>query len=134
MDIVFDVLLICHLLALGLGATPAIGMPIVMSRMAGATPEGRQLLAGIGARLGLNARIAVGVLIATGVLMIWVRYGGVEAFGMWFWVKMALVGVIVIVLIVSVVAPRGSVNPTIMGWISRLSLLGVVIAAVLAFN
>lgn len=133
MDYAFDFLLICHLIALGVGAATAIAMPIIGSRMAGATPEGRALLGGISARLGLNSRIAVGVLVLSGVLMVWLRYGGVDGMNMWFWVKMALVAVIILVLIAGVVG-RGRVNPAIVGWITRLSLLGVVIAAVLAFN
>ena len=52
MDIVFDILLILHLVALGVGATTAIGMPIVMARMGGATPEGKQILGGIARRFG----------------------------------------------------------------------------------
>ena len=87
MDIVFDILLILHLVALGVG-----------------------------------------------VLMVAVRYGGVEAFNSWFWVKMALVVLIVIAMVISAVAPKGSVNPTVLGWVTRLSLLGIVIAAVLAFK
>lgn len=133
MDIVFNILLITHLGALTVGATSAIGAPIVMSRMAGATPEGRQMLGGIAARFGLNARIAVGVLVVSGVLMLWLRYGGVDGLGPWFWVKMALVAVIILAMIVGQVA-RGRVNPGIMGWVTRLSLLGIVIAAVFAFN
>eukprot|EP01036_Dinobryon_divergens_P013634 gene13634-18390_t len=62
--------------------------------------------------------------------MVAVRYGGVEAFNSWFWVKMALVALIVIAMVISAVAPRGSVNPAILSWVTRLSLLGIVIAAV----
>ena len=133
MDYLFDFLLVCHLLALGLGVATAVAMPLVASRMAGASPEGRQLLSGIAGRLGMNSRIAVGVLVLTGLLMVWVRYGGVEGMNAWFWVKMALVLVIIATLIVGAVG-RGRINPAVLGWISRLSLLGVVIAAVLAFN
>jgi len=134
MDIVFDILLILHLVALGVGATTAIGMPIVMARMGGATPQGKQMLGGIAKRFGINSRIAVAVLVVTGVLMVAVRYGSVEAFNSWFWVKMALVALIVIAMVISAVAPRGSVNPAVLSWVTRLSLLGVVIAAVFAFN
>jgi len=133
MDYAFDFLLICHLLALAVGATTAIALPIIASRMAGATPEGRALLGGISARLGINSRIAVGVLVLSGGLMLWLRYGGVDGMNMWFWVKMALVVVIILALITSVVG-RGRVHPAVLGWVTRLSLLGVVIAAVLAFN
>jgi hypothetical protein len=133
MDYVFDVLLISHLVALAVGAATAVAMPIIGSRMAGATPEGRALLGGISARLGLNSRIAVGVLVLSGLLMVWLRYGGVDGMNVWFWVKMALVVVIILALIASAVG-RGRVNPAVLGWVTRLSLLGVVIAAVLAFN
>lgn len=133
MDYVFDFLLVSHLVALGVGAASAIAMPIVASRMAGAAAEGRQLLGGIGAQLGRNSRIAVGVLVLTGLLMVWIRYGGVDGLNAWFWVKMALVVLIIAALIVGQVA-RGRVSPAILGWVTRLSLLGIVIAAVLAFN
>ena len=134
MDIVFDILLICHLLAFGVAAATAIGMPIVARRMAGATPEVRTQLGGIAGRLSLNSRIAVGVLVLSGPLMVWARYGGVDGFGTWFWVKMTLVAIIVIAMVAGALAPRGSINPAILGWVTRLALLGVVIAAVLAFN
>ncbi len=133
MDYLFDFLLVCHLLALGVGAATVIGGPIVMSRMAGATPDGRQMLGGIAGRLGLNARIALGVLVLTGLLMVWVRYGGVDAMNAWFWVKMALVLLIVLAMIVGAAA-RGRISPKALGWVTRLSFLGIVIAAVLAFN
>jgi hypothetical protein len=134
MDIVFNILLIIHLLALAVGATTTVAMPIVVSHMAGATPDGRQMLAGIGARLSLNSRIAVGVLVVSGGLMAWLRYGGVDGLGAWFWAKMALVVILVVALIANAVAPRGTLSPAVMGWITRLALLGVVIAAVFAFN
>jgi hypothetical protein len=133
MDYFFDFLLVCHLVALGVGATTAIAMPLVGSRMAGATPEGRKLLGGIAGRLGLNSRIALGILVLTGLLMLWVRYGGVDGMNQWFWVKMTLV-VVIIATVIAGAAGRGRINPAVLGWISRLSLLGVVIAAVLAFN
>jgi hypothetical protein len=133
MDYAFDFLLICHLLALAVGATTAIAMPIIGSRIAGATPEGRAMLGGISARLGLNSRIAVGVLVVSGGLMLWLRYGGVDGMNMWFWVKMSLVAVILLALIVGAVG-RGRVSPAVLGWVTRLSLLGVIVAAVLAFN
>jgi len=133
MDYVFDTLVALHLLSLGLAASSAIGAPIIMSRMRGATPEGAQMLRGISARLGLNARIALGVLIITGGLMVWERFGGFEGLGVWFQVKMALVAVVVVTAIVGAVA-RGRINPRIMGTITSLSLIGIVISAVLTFN
>ena len=134
MDIVFDILLILHLVALVVGASSTVVMPIVFARMANASPEGKQMLGGIATRSRTNSQIALGVLVISGIAMVWVRYGGVEAFNTWFWVKMALVIVIFATMALGALAPRGSVNPAVLTWVTRLSLLGIVIAAVLAFN
>jgi hypothetical protein len=134
MDVVFNLLLISHLLALAVAAVTLIGMPIVLSRMGGATPEGRQMLGGIAARFSINSRIALGVLVLSGAAMVWVRYGGVEGMSEWFWVKMTLVTVTVAAMIASAVLPRGAINPKVLPWVTRLSLLGVVVAAVFAFS
>ena len=129
MDYLFDFLLIVHLLSFGLGAAAVIGGPIVMSRMATATPDGRQLLIGIAGRLGLGARVALGLLVLSGASMVWLRYGGVDGLGVWFAIKMVLV-----VVLIAGAFLRGRVNANVLGWVTRLSFLGVVIAAVLAFS
>jgi putative membrane protein len=134
MDLTFNILLILHLVSLVVGASTAVAMPVVMGRMAGAAPDGRQMLGGIGAQLGLNSRIAFGVLIVTGVAMIVVRYGGVDGMSPWFWAKMALVVVMLLTMIVSAVVRPGRAGTRVVGWVTRLALLGVVIAAVFAFN
>lgn len=123
-----------HFLALIVGATGAVAMPIVMARMGSASPEGRQMLAGIGARIGLNSRLAVGVLVLSGIAMVVVKYGGVDGLNDWFWVKMSLLVVLMASLILSAVTKPGTLNPRIMGWITRLSLLGIIVSAVLAFT
>ena len=56
--------------------------------------------------------------------MIWVRYGGIDGMNAWFWAKMVLVGVIVVALTVGAIG-RGRVNPGVLGWITRLSLLQI---------
>src|SRR5262245_12622295 len=103
MDIGFNLLLLTHLVALGVGATTAIGMPIVMLRMKGAGPDTQKALGGIANRLGLNSRLAFGVLVLTGIAMVWVRYGGVEGMNEWFWAKMALVVLMAVAIIAGAV-------------------------------
>ena len=68
--------------------------------------------------------------------MVWLRYGGVEGLSNWFWVKMALIVVMIGAMIVGGrlraagnVAAAGTV-----AWVSRAALVGVVIAAVLSFE
>ena len=134
MDLTFNILLIVHLAAFGVGIATTIAAPLVGSRMALATPESRPLLGGIGKQLTLNARIAFGLLLITGISMVYVRYGGFEGQSPWFFVKMGLVVVILAALTLSAVAKPGTLNPRIMGWITRLAMAGIIISAVMAFN
>jgi hypothetical protein len=136
MDIAFDIALIAHLLSLVAAGAAVVGVPIVMAQMRTATPEMRPALGGIVKAFGRSAQIAFAVLIISGPLMIWLRYGGVEGLGSWFWVKMALIVVMIGAMIVGGrlraagnVAAAGTV-----AWVSRAALLGVIVAAVLTFN
>ena len=123
-----------HFFALIVGAATAVTMPVIVARMGGASPEGRQMLAGIAARLGLNARLAVGVLVLSGIAMVMVKYGGVEGMNPWFWAKMALVTVLVASFIIGAVVKPGRLNPRVLAWVARLSLFGIIVSAVLAFT
>jgi putative membrane protein len=134
MDLTFNILLIVHLAAFGVGIATTIAAPLVGSRMALATPDSRPLLGGIGKQLTLNARIAFGLLLITGISMVYVRYGGFEGQSPWFYLKMGLVVVILAALTLSAVAKPGSLSPRVMGWITRLAMAGIIISAVMAFN
>lgn len=134
MDLTFNLLLIIHLAAFGLGIATTIAAPLVGSRIALATPDNRPLLGGIVKRLSLNARIAFGVLLVTGVSMVYERFGGFEGQSPWFWAKMGFVVLILAALTLSAVAKPGTLNPQVMGWITRLAMAGIVISAVMAFN
>ena len=136
MDIAFDIALAAHLLSLLAAGAALIGIPVVIARMQAAGPETRPVLAGIVVSLGRAAQIAFAVLIVSGPLMVWLRYGGVEGLSNWFWVKMALIVVMIGAMIVGGrlraagnVAAAGTV-----AWVSRAALVGVVIAAVLSFE
>jgi len=135
MDITFNLLLIVHLAAFGLGISTTFVAPIVGARMPKAPPEARPTLMGILARLTLNARVAMGLLLVTGIAMVFVRYNGDFAnMGPWFFVKMGLVAFLLVLMILGAVLKPGRFNPRIMGWLTRLSMAGIVIAAVMAFN
>lgn len=134
MDIVFNLLLVTHLAAFAVGITTTIAMPVIMARMPKAPPEARPLFGGIGARLSLNARIAFGVLLLTGIAMVYLRYGGLDGLSPWFWLKMALVAVVLAAIVVSIVVKPGRIDPRLMGWITRLSMAGIVVSAVFAFR
>lgn len=134
MDIVFQLLLIIHLVAFGVGITTTIAMPLVMSLVPKVAPVSRPLFGALGLRFSTNARIALAVLIASGIAMVMVRYGGVDGMNAWFWAKMALVVVVLAAIVAGALAKPGTLNPKVMGWITRLSMLGIVITAVLAFT
>ena len=134
MDITFQLLLIAHIFALVVGTATAVAMPVVMGRMKTATPDGRQMLGGIGQRLAKNAQLSFGVLLLTGIAMVIVRYGGVDGMNEWFWAKMALVAVVLVVMIAGFLLKPGTINPRLLMWTNRLALIGIIVSAVFAFN
>lgn len=134
MDPTLQIFLFIHLVAFGVTVATNVAMPLVARRMARATPETAASLGGIARQLGINARIAVAALIISGVAMVQLKYGGVEGLNVWFWVKMALVALVVALMVANAVLPRTALNPRIFGPLKRLALLGIVLAAVLAFN
>ena len=134
MDITFQLLLLAHIGALVFGTATAIAMPVIMSRMAGATPDGRQMLGGIGQRLAKNSRLAFVVLLVTGVGMVFARYGGVDGLGVWFWVKMGFVALVIVMMIAAALLKPGTIKPVVQMWVMRIALTGIIVAAVFAFN
>ncbi|HZY50988.1 MAG TPA: hypothetical protein VFE64_14555 [Devosia sp.] len=138
MDIVFDVALAAHLLALLAAGAAIFGIPIVAGRMASVGPEVRPVLGGLAQSLGRVSQIALVVLLISGPLMVWLRYGGFSGMNVWFWVKMGLIAVAAAAIIAGARLRGAGGAPTqagmILVWTSRLALVGVVIAAVLAFN
>ena len=136
MDIAFDIALAAHLLSLLAAGAAVIGVPVVIARMQLATPEARPLLGGIVQSLGRAAQIALAVLLISGPLMIWLRYGGVEGLNSWFWVKMALIVVMLGAMIVGGRLRAGGnvAAASVVAWVSRAALVGVILAAVLTFE
>jgi uncharacterized membrane protein len=134
MDLTLQIFLFIHLVAFAVAAATNVAMPLVGRRMTGATPEAAQALGAIARRLGINARIAVATLIISGIALVQLKYGGVDGLGVWFWVKMVLVALVVAFMVATAVLPRTALSPRVMGPLMRLVLLGIVLAAVLAFN
>jgi uncharacterized membrane protein len=91
MDVLNDILFWIHLVGLGLGGAAAFGLPVVGSRMKTATAETRPLLFSLLEGLSKVGRVGFGLLIITGPLLVWLKFGGVGGFTVWFWVKMVLV-------------------------------------------
>lgn len=102
--------------------------------MAQATPEARAGFGAVAKRLSMNSRVALGILVVSGVAMVQVRYGGVEGLKEWFWAKMALVALIVVLMVLGAMLRPGTINPRFFALLTRTVLLGIVFSAVFAFN
>jgi protoporphyrinogen IX oxidase len=136
MDIAFYLAFAVHMLSLVAAGAAVVGVPVVMAQMRTASPEARPMLGGIVASLGRAAQLAFAGLIVSGPLMIWLRYGGIDGLNAWFWVKMALIVVMIGAMIVGgrLRASGNIAAATSVAWVSRAALVGVVIAAVLTFE
>lgn len=67
--------------------------------------------------------------------MLWLRYDGqAAALGPWFIAKLVFVGVILVTLVLSLALPRERLNPRVFGMAMRISLIGIVVCSVMAFN
>ncbi len=141
LEIVGNLLLWVHLISLSIGGAASFGIPVVASRMAGAAPETRPLLMQIMMGLSKVGRVALGLLIVTGPLLVWLKYGDISGFNTWFWVKMALIVVLLAGIIYSGIllkrtlagGPPSPLAPRL-GMINTLVFLAIVFAAVFAFE
>jgi hypothetical protein len=142
MDLFINILLWLHIVAFVAGGSNSVVGPVIGARMHGATPEARLAYFGVMNQLSSVGRASMVVLLITGPLIMWLRYGGLEGASVWFWVKMALV----LVMLVSII--YGGINfkkeqagdmeaakrADIAHKISGLAFAGVLLSAVLAFN
>ena len=140
MDIVNEVLLWVHIIALVVGGTNSVAMPVIGSKMATATPETRATLFAIGDRLATFGKGAMAALLITGPLMLWLKYGWTVP-NFWFWVKMALIVVMLVTISLAEIngkkARQGDMEAGRragqFGRVTAVAFLGVLLAAVLAF-
>ncbi|MEO6394350.1 MAG: hypothetical protein ABIO40_00385 [Devosia sp.] len=130
-----------HLLSLAIGGAAVFGIPIVASKVGGATPEFRPTLFSIATQLSSIGRVAFALLIVSGPLLFWLKYGSVAP-NPWFWVKMALVALLLVLIIYSGInakkAQGGDMAAAKLGpqlsMISVAAYLLVIASAVLTFD
>jgi protoporphyrinogen IX oxidase len=142
MDVLNNILLWLHLIALALGGVAAFGIPVVGSMMPTATPETRPTLVKIAERLSTIGRAGLGTLIVTGPLLVWLKAGGTAGFTGWFWAKMVLVVVLLgLVIFAGINAKRAQGGDMAaakrapqVGMASMATLILIVLTAVFAFN
>lgn len=142
MELIINLLIWAHILAfIGGGSNSVVG-PVIARRLPGATAEQRGAYYGLMNALSRVGRIAMVVLLVSGPLILWLRYGGLDGASVWFWVKMALIVVMLVAIIYGDInfkkfqggddaaGQRADVAHKITG----AAFAGVILSAVLAFN
>lgn len=144
MDPFVNILVFLHFVALAFGVGGGAALGMIGPAMAKAEPDGRVALSGVRKRVFDTVTASLVVLLITGPLILWLRYGGVGLFAAnwWFWAKMALVALLVVMNIWSRMLLRRAeggdmtVVPVMArnGQISGLASLLIILCAVFAFN
>jgi len=101
MDFLNLALLWLHFMALALGGVASFGIPLLAARMPGTDPAARPAL---GQAIQLFSKIgsaAIGTLVLTGIVMTVTRIGGFSGQALWFYLKLALVVVLLGVIVVN---------------------------------
>lgn len=142
MDVVINLLIWVHIVALVVGGSNSVVGPVIGQRMASATAEQRAGYFAVMNRLGEGGKVAMAALLISGPLIMFMKYGGLGGASIWFWVKMALVALMLFTIIYGgiqskkVQAGNAEAGPkaALAHRITGLVFLGVLFSAVFAFN
>jgi hypothetical protein len=135
-------LLWIHIVALVAGGSNTVVMPIIGATLPKVDEQTRATLFGIGFRMATVGKVAGATLLVSGPLLLWLKYGGLHGATPWFWAKMALMVVMFAAIVFEETNFKKSAsgdqaaarNSKLGGIIAAVAFLGVVLAAVLAFN
>lgn len=131
-----------HYLGLMLGAAGGFASSVIMRRAAGLPPDEARPLRELGPVLANMSAAGLALLWLTGLALLWLAWGGPGDMSVWFWVKMAFV--VALTLVIGLIhhayadIRRGNTAAA-----ARLPLLGplagvcsilAVLFAVIAFN
>ena len=134
MDYLFAALLFAHFVGLMLVA--AAFLPLLgMMGEGSALPATNRLLTRFG-------HYGIVIAVVSGPLMLWQRYGGFDGVSHWFWVKMLFLLALAGGVVTSAISarkmrdgdPAATRRVRAGRMVSSVSLLGIVLAAVLAFG
>ena len=104
MDIVINLLIWAHILAFVAGGSNSVVGPVIGARIAGASPDAREGYYSVMDALAQVGKVSMVVLLVSGPAILWLKYGGIGGASIWFWIKMALV----VVMLVSII--YGGIN------------------------
>ena len=142
MDIVINLLIWIHILAFVAGGANSVVGPVIAARLPGATPDVRAGYYAVMGRLAQTGKVAMVVLLVSGPAILFLKYGGLAGANIWFWIKMALI----VVMLASIIhgginarkAQAGDVEAGkragVAHRITGLAFAGILLAAVFAFN
>ena len=142
MDIVINLLIWAHILAFVAGGSNSVVGPVIAARLPSATPDARAGYFSVMNQMAQVGKVAMAVLLISGPLILWLKYGGFGGAPIWFWVKMALValmlGTIIYGGINSKKAQAGDIEAGkragVAHKITGMAFAGVLLSAVFAFN
>jgi hypothetical protein len=135
-------LLWIHIVALVAGGSNAVVMPIIGATLPKVDEQTRATLFGIGFQMATVGKVAAATLLVSGPLLLWLKYGGLHGVTPWFWAKMVLMVVMFAAIVFEETNFKKSAsgdeaaarNSKLGGIIAAVAFLGVLLAAVLAFN
>lgn len=142
MELIINLLVWAHILAfIGGGSNSVVG-PVIARRLPGATAEQRGTYFELMGALARMGKIAMVVLLVSGPLILWLRYGGLDGASPWFWVKMALIVVMLVAIVYGDINFRkfqggdagAGQRADVAHKITGAAFAGVILSAVLAFN
>lgn len=142
MDIVINLLIWIHIIAFVAGGSNSVVGPVIGARLASATPEQRTGYFGVMNTLSQVGKIAMVTLLVTGPLVMFLKYGGFGGASIWFWLKMALVALMLgTVIYGGILFKRSQAGDAAAGKragvvhrVTSLAYLGVLLTAVFAFS
>jgi putative membrane protein len=142
MDTLINLLIWAHILAFVAGGSNSVVGPVIAARLPGATPEVRAGYYAVMNRLAQIGKAAMAVLLISGPLILWLKYGGLGGANIWFWIKMALVALMLAAIIYGGISfKRAQAGDAAAGKqaamahkVTGLAFAGVLLAAVLAFG
>ena len=135
-------LLWIHIVAVVAGGSNAVVMPIIGAMLPTVDEVTRANLFKIGFEMAVVGKVAAAALLISGPLLLWLKYGGLQGATPWFWMKMALIVVMFAAIVFEETNFRRSASgdqvstrrSKVGGIIATVAFLGVLLAAVLAFN
>lgn len=142
MEIFNNIVLAVHFLGLVMGMGSGMALGALGPGLATTTGDERGRNWTTYRALSRTAHVGLGVLIVTGLTLVFTRYGGPAGMSVAFWIKMALVVVLIVSITIGTRAARraegGDMSAMAIGkragMVNGLSGLGIIVAAVFAFN